>query len=197
MSALLGNGTLAFEHPLALLALPAVPLVWLMARRSLADFSASQLRAQGLLRALVLAGVAVALAGPTLRRQARAVSAVALVDVSDSVSDGALGFASTAVAGLARAAAERGDPPPRVVRFAARAEEVAAFDPKAPVIARLPPPAGAATDLALAAGFGVGLADATAIPRLLLISDGVPTRGDLVATAERLRDRGEIGRAHV
>ncbi len=121
-----------------------------------------------------------------LRRPARAVSAVALVDVSDSVSDGALAFASTAVAGLARAAAERGDPPPRVVRFAARAEEVAAFDPKAPAIARLPPPAGAATDLALAAGFGAGLVDATAIPRLLLISDGVPTRGDLVATAERL-----------
>jgi Ca-activated chloride channel homolog len=190
VSALFGNGTLAFEHPLALLALPVVPLVWLMARRSLADFSVSQLRAQALLRALVLAGVAVALAGPTLRRPARAVSAVVLVDVSDSVSDGALGFASTAVAGLARAAAERGDPPPRVVRFAARAEEVAAFDPKAPAIARLPPPAGAATDLALAAGFGAGLVDATAIPRLLLISDGVPTRGDLVATAERLRDRG-------
>ena len=93
MSTLFGNGTLAFEHPLALLALPVVPLVWLMARRSLADFSASQLRAQALLRALVLAGVAVALAGPTLRRPARAVSAVVLVDVSDSVSDGALGFA--------------------------------------------------------------------------------------------------------
>ena len=61
-----------------------------------------------------------------------------------------------AVAGLARAAAERGDPPPRVVRFAARAEEVAAVDPQAPAIARLPPPAGAATDLALAVGFGAG-----------------------------------------
>ena len=165
VSALFGNGTLAFEHPLWLLALPLVPLVWLTARRSLADFSVSQLRAQTLLRALVLAGVAVALAGPTLRRPALAVSAVALVDVSDSVSDEALGFASAAVAGLARAAEERGDPPPRVVRFAARAEEVTTFDPQAPAIARLPPPAGAATDLALAAGFGAGRVDAPAIPR--------------------------------
>ena len=190
MSGLLGNGTLAFEHPLWLLALPLFPLVWLVARRSLADFSLSQLRAQALLRALVLAGVALALAGPTLRRPARAVSAVAVVDVSDSVSDGALAFAGQAVAGLTRAAADHGDPPPRVIRFAARAEEVDTFDAKAPALGRLAPPAGAASDLALAVGFGAGLVDATAIPRLLLISDGVPTRGDLLATAERLRDRG-------
>ena len=177
---------LAFEHPLWLLALLAAPLFWLIARRSLADFPPGQLRVQALLRTLLLAGVAVALAGPTLRRPARAVSAVAMVDVSDSVSDGALAFADQAVAALGRAAAERGDPQPRVVRFAARAEEAAG----GPAIARLPPPAGAATDLALAINFGAGLVDATAIPRLLVISDGVPTRGDLVATGERLRDRG-------
>jgi hypothetical protein len=111
---------------------------------------------------------------------------VALVDVSDSVTDGALVFANQAVAALAQAAAAHGDPPPRVVRFAARAEEV---DPKQGPITRLPPPDGAGTDLALAVGFGAGLVDAAAVPRLLLISDGVPTRGDLVATAERLRDR--------
>ena len=37
MSALFGTGTLAFEHPPWLLVLLAVPLVWLMARRSLAE----------------------------------------------------------------------------------------------------------------------------------------------------------------
>src|SRR5262249_49803071 len=120
------------------------------------------------------------------RRSARAVSAVALVDVSDSVSDDALAFASQTVGALGRAAAARGDPQPRIVRFAARAEEITDGAP----IARLPAPAGDATDLALAVGFGAGLVDATAIPRLLLLSDGVPTRGDLAATAERLRDRG-------
>ena len=177
---------LAFEHPLWLLALLAAPLFWLMARRSLADFPPGQLRVQALLRTLLLAGVAVALAGPTLRRPARAVSTVAMVDVSDSVSDAALGFADQAVTALDRAAAARGDPQPRVVRFAARAEEAAGGT----AIARLPPPAGAATDMALAINFGAGLVDATAIPRLLVISDGVPTRGDLVATGERLRDRG-------
>jgi len=189
VNALLGamsDSHLAFEHPWWLAALLAAPLLWLIARRSLADFSLRQLRAQTLLRALVLAGVAAALAGPTLRRAARAVSAVALVDASDSVSDAALAFANDAVAALTRAAAERGDPRPRVVRFAGRAEEVAEGTP----VRRLPVPAGAATDLGLAVGFGAGLVDATAIPRLLLVSDGVPTRGDLAATAERLRDRG-------
>jgi uncharacterized membrane protein len=182
---------LAFEHPAWLLVLLAAPLLWLVATRwSLADFPAGQRRLQALLRTLVLAGVALTLAGPTLRRPARAISAVALVDVSDSVSDAALAFAGNAVGALARAAAERGDPPPRVVRFAARAEEIDNTASAPLAIGRLPPPTGAASDLALAAGFGAGLVDATAIPRLLLISDGVPTRGDLVATAERLRDRG-------
>jgi uncharacterized membrane protein len=184
----LAEGRLAFEHPAWLLVMLAAPLLWLAARRSLADFSTGQRRVQTLVRALVLAGVAIALAGPSVRRPARAVSAVALVDVSDSVSDAALAFAGDAVGRLARVAAERGDPPPRVVRFAARAEEIDAA--KSAAIARLAPPAGAGTDLALAAGFGAGLVDATAIPRLLLISDGVPTRGDLLATGERLRDRG-------
>jgi Ca-activated chloride channel homolog len=185
--AAMSDRQLAFEHPLWLLALLAAPLLWLLARRSLADFSTSQLRAQAVLRMLVLAGVATALAGPTLRRPARAVSAVVLVDVSDSVSETALAFANQNVAdALTRAAAERGDPRPRLVRFAARAEEVV----EGAAIGRFPPPAGAATDLALAVSFGAGLVDATAIPRLLVVSDGVPTRGDLVATGERLRDRG-------
>ena len=189
MSGLFGamsDRALTFEHPGWLLSLLVAPLFWLLARRSLADFSAGQLRLQALLRTLVVAGVAIALAGPAIRRPARAVSAVALVDVSDSVSDGALAFANQTVAALSRAAAERGDPPPRLVRFAARAEEVV----DGASIGRLPPPAGAATDLALATGFGAGMVDATAIPRLLVISDGVPTRGDLVAAGERLRDRG-------
>ena len=103
MSALFGamsamsDQPLAFEHPLWLLALLALPALWLFGRRSLADFSRGQLRVQALLRTLVLAGVAIALATPTLRRPARAVSAVAQVDVSDSVSDGALAFANQAV----------------------------------------------------------------------------------------------------
>ena len=190
LASLTGDRTLAFERP-AWLLLPLVvaPLLWVVARRSLADFPRGQLVVQALLRALVVAGVAAALAGPTLRRPARAVSAVALVDVSDSVSDEAMMTARAAVTALARAAAEHGEPAPRVVRFAARVEEITGDDVAAG-ITRLAPPAGVATDIALAINFGAGLVDATAIPRLVLLSDGVATRGDVLAAAERLRDRG-------
>ena len=129
---------LAFEHPLWLLALLAAPLFWLIARRSLADFPPGQLRVQALLRTLVLAGVAVALAGPTLRRPARAVSTVAMVDVSDSVSDSALAFADQAVAALGprrrrarRSAAARGP-----VRRARRGGRAGGARDRAPAAAR-------------------------------------------------------------
>src|SRR6185312_8205671 len=106
-------------------------------------------------------------------RPARAVSVVALADVSDSVPDEALALERDALTALTRAAEARGDAPPRIVRFAARPEEVTAGP-----LARFAPPGGTATDPALAAGLGAGLLDPAAIPRLLLLSDGLATRGD-------------------
>jgi uncharacterized membrane protein len=188
------GAALAFERPAWLLLALATPFVFVALRFSLADFSRRQLALQGTLRALVLAGLAVALAGPTLRLPARAVSVVALADVSDSVPDAAVARERDAFAALARAARDRGHPPPRLVRFAARPEEIAGAAALArggaSPVARVPAPGGAATDLALAASFGAGLTDASAIPRLLLMSDGRPTRGDLAAAAARLAARG-------
>ena len=189
MSALLGGGTLAFERPAWLLLVLAAPALYAVLRLSLADFSRRQLALQATLRALVLGGIAAALAGPTLKRPARAVSLVALVDVSDSVSDAALEVARGAVGTLAHRAEARGGPALRVVRFAARPEEIAVGAGSTTGIDRFPAPGSAATDLALALGLGAGLVDATAIPRLLLISDGRPTHGDVVATSERLAGR--------
>jgi uncharacterized membrane protein len=182
------TSALAFERPAWLLLALAAPVIFAIALRSLGDFSRLQLTLQATLRTLVVAIVAAALAGPSLRRPARAVSAVALVDVSDSVSDAGLARAAQQVAAL-RTAADRpgGDARLRVVRFAGHAEEVPAG---ASATARLPAPAGAATDLALAAGLGAGLLDPAALPRLLFISDGQATRGDLRGEAERLASRG-------
>jgi Ca-activated chloride channel homolog len=174
---------LAFERPAWLLLALAAPAIFLVATRSLGDFSRLQLTLQATLRTLVLAAVATALAGPSLRGPARNVSAVALVDVSDSMSEAALARASAAVAAL-RAAP--GGARVRVVRFAATAEEIPARAP----IARLPAPLGSATDVALATSLGAGLVDPAALPRLLLVSDGEATRGDLRAEAERLAARG-------
>ena len=189
MTTVAAGTRLAFERPAWLLLLLATPALFVLLRRSLADFPRGQLALQAALRTLVLAGVAAALAGPQLRRPARTLSVVALADVSDSVSDEALAFERAGLSALAHAAATRGDPPPRIVRFAARPEEVFSGDPANLALSRFPPPAGAATDAALAVGLGAGLVDATAVPRVLLLSDGLATRGDLDGAAARLGRR--------
>ena len=173
---------LAFDRPAWLLLSLAAPAIFAVALRSLGDFSRLQLTLQATLRTLVVAAVAVALAGPSLRRPAREVSAVALVDVSQSMTPAALERAGRAVEALRAAAGER----LRVVRFAATADEV----PRGAAVARFPAPLGDATDLALATSLGGGLLDPAALPRLLLVSDGEATRGDLRAAAERLAARG-------
>jgi uncharacterized membrane protein len=182
----LAGAQLGFERPAWLLLLLVAPLLTVLARRSLADFPRGQLRLQALVRTLVVAGVAAALAGPSLRRPAGAVSVVALADVSDSVPDQGIALEREALASLRSAAQTRGDAPPRLVRFAARPEEMAPGS----LLARFPAPGGAATDPALAAGLGAGLLDPEALPRLLLLSDGLATRGDLAGTAARLGARG-------
>ena len=106
------------------------------------------------------------------------------------MSDEALAFEGRTLAALARASAAGGDPQPRIVRFAAGPEEIAPARSAGGELSRFPAPGGAATDPALAAGLGAGLLDTAAIPRLLLLSDGLATHGDLHATAARLGARG-------
>jgi Ca-activated chloride channel homolog len=177
--------SVGLAHPAALLLLLAIPLLVVVGRRSLADFGAAQRAWQTAVRTLVLAAVAAALAAPQLRHGTNGVSLVIAADVSDSIGDQALESERRAVADAQEAAASRGEPPPRVVRFAAEPQEV-------PAGARLERmgPGGQATDLALALGLAAGLADSRAIPRLLILSDGLATRGDLGHAAARLGARG-------
>jgi Ca-activated chloride channel family protein len=190
--------SLQLGAPAWLWLLALTPALFLVAFASLGDFTRAERVAQAILRTLVLAGLALALAQPTVRRDAGAVSAVALVDVSDSVSEADLSSARALVRKLEQspAPAVLGRALPiRVVRFAATPAEViptntiasdaiTRFDPA------IAPGAGAATDLALATGLGSGLFDPAGIPRLLLISDGEPTDGDVLAAAERAAARG-------
>jgi uncharacterized membrane protein len=185
VSALLGGRTLALTHPAALLLLLVVPVLALVSRHSLADFGSGQRAWQAAVRSLALAAVAVALAGPELRHTTRGVSLVIAADVSDSVADDGLATERAAIEQATKAAATRGDPPPRVVRFAAEPEEVPAGAPLSRVGT-----GGQATDVALAVGLAGGLADTAVVPRVLILSDGLATRGDLLHAAERLGARG-------
>ncbi len=139
------------------------------------------------LRFAFLTLLAVALARPTLEYVERAVSLVALVDVSTSMSDAALADAVGFVTALEQEA-EKLDPRPSVrkIRFAAEPAEW----PQSP--AALPRLAGGLadeTDLALALSFARGLHDPGRVPRLLVASDGRATRGEALAEAAAGRAR--------
>jgi Mg-chelatase subunit ChlD len=162
-----------------------LPGLFLPALYSLTDLSlAQQLLSAGLRAALCLLLV-IALARPVqLVRHAR-VATVALVDVSASISDDQLAEARTVVAALERAR-KPGDWL-RVVTFAQHPQ--ASERPGEAAIARLPG-AGAGTDIQAALQLSYGLLPAGHLPRVLVLSDGNQTQGDVVSEAYRARELG-------
>ncbi len=191
------DGTLAFElgsraaqlgAPAWLLLLAAAPAVFVVRLGSLADFSRGQLLLQAAVRTALLFLMALVLARPALHSEAVAVSVVAVADVSDSVTDRDLEGARGFLAEVERAADPRRF---RLIRFARWPEEVVATQPPTTAaLGRLPPLAGAGTDIALGLGLGYGLIEPGTIPRILLLSDGRATGGDTLAEAERAAARG-------
>jgi Ca-activated chloride channel family protein len=173
--------SLVLEAPRWLWLLAAAPYLIAAAARSMTDASAGRRVAQTALRLLFVALGALVLAGPGLRRVETAISAVALVDGSASLSDAQLAEEGHFVEALRGAARARGASL-RVVGFGADPEELTG-----PGLRAAHP---GDTDLGLALGLGLGLLDPDRVPRLLLLSDGRPTRGDALAAAARAGDRG-------
>jgi Ca-activated chloride channel homolog len=186
----LRSAHVGLDRPAWLALLAGVPFVLFAARRSLADFPRWQREMQVVVRALVLAAVAGALAGASIVYPTRAVTVVVLADVSASVSGDALRFEQTAARDIAREAAADRCPAPRLVRFAAEAEEVGDLRRPDPGLARFGDRRDANTDIALALGYAVGYADTGAVPRIVLLSDGRGTRGDPRRAAAHLAERG-------
>jgi Ca-activated chloride channel homolog len=173
---------LLLENPAWLWLLLAAPYLVIAAMRSVTDASPARRAAQTAARLLFLALGALVLAGPALRREETAVSAVVLLDGSASIGDQQLAEEGRQAEEL-RAAAERRGAAVRVVRFGAEPEEVTGSSP-----ARAARPGD--TDIGLAVGLGLGLLDPGRVPRFLLLSDGRPTKGDAVAAAGRAAARG-------
>jgi Mg-chelatase subunit ChlD len=174
-------------QPRWLLLLATLPAIWLIRARSLTDLSRAQQALSAAVRSLLVAGLVVALARPALTRFETRVSAVYLVDVSDSVSDAQLAAAHEEVS---RALAARGDHDVRVITFARRPRllEVPARGP-------LPPFArhaggGDATDLAAALRLAEGVFPEDRLKRAVILSDGAETDGDLVAETQRAARAG-------
>ncbi len=179
-----GPWILRVGTPRSLLVLAVVPLLVATTLGSLADASRRLRVVQLAARIVLLSLLALALTDLALKDDRREVSLVALVDVSGSVPDAKLTETSRMIERLASAVSRR-DPPAslRVVRFAANAEEIRG----APT--RFAAPVGDDTDLGAALALSLGLLDPGKVPRVVLLSDGRPTRGDVLVQAERAAAR--------
>lgn len=183
------SGGLQLLRPQALWILCALPLVGAALWRSLVDLSPWQQRLSALVRMLLVAALALALARPSTIGERRTVATVLLVDVSASVGDRQLEAARKLVEDAR--AARHGDDVLRLVTFGAH-----------PRLVELPPdgaplPADAlarhdadGSDLAAALTLSYGLYPPGTLPRAVLVSDGNETEGDLAAEAAEAARRG-------
>lgn len=134
-------------------------------------------------RALVLLALGLALARPWWTRTQTAVSAVVLFDTSASITPAQRAAHLAAARRLARAAT--GPHQLTAVTFSDRPRLLASAE----VLGNTAAESTGETDVATALAFAAGQLDFTRTPRILLISDGRPTRGDAPAVAAWLARR--------
>ena len=175
--------------PRMLLVLAVAPfLVWVVTR-SLADLPRAQRWLAVGLRIVLIGVLALALARLARTTETTRVSTVFLVDVSESVTDEALAEARTIVQQTWDA---RGENDVQLVTFG-RDAQVVPIPEGAEDIPELPRPEGdrgAGSDLASALQLAYGLFPPGHLRRVVLISDGGQTEGDLLAEASRAQRFG-------
>ena len=186
----LGARPIELLDPRWLKLVAVVPFFFLIRVWSLTDLSVIQQVVQAGVRALVVAAAAIALARPTWVTRESKVATVVLVDVSDSISDRQLEAARRYVGELATATG--GDRWLGVVTFAEKPLVETRKDGSYPLARHT---AGAArgqagTDIQSAMQLGYGLYPPGHLPRLIVISDGNQTTGDLASEAYRAKELG-------
>lgn len=183
---------MTFVHPQALWLLATVPLLWALAYVSRKRHAGWRLRGAALLRSAALALLAVAIAQPRMHGLDRTISVTYVLDVSRSVSPG---FLSRSIAWI-RAANARFEPAEaRFVAFADRPRSVETVDG---LLAVAVSPTGrtgsdgviaqAATDIEQALRAAVSGFGPYGARRLVLITDGNQTQGDLWRMLPRLQE---------
>ncbi len=154
---------------------------------SLADLPTAQRILSAMLRAGFIGLLTLGLARPVETQKTRKVCAAFLVDVSDSMADAAIDDARQDVE-RALLAKGRNDCV-RVVSFAKRPRLVPVADANGrisiPPFVRPGGTLGAGTDVASALQLAYGLFPAGTIRRVVILSDGNQTDGDLLAEASR------------
>jgi Mg-chelatase subunit ChlD len=173
--------------PRWLLLASVVPAFYLLRVLSLTDLSITQQVLQATLRSLVVIGVAVALARPSWVTTQSKVSTIALVDVSASVSDKQLAAARAYVDELVAA---EGDGNLQLVTFAEKPRVVRKGDGKLSDAIARHAGAGAGTDVQAAMQLAYGLYPDGYLPRMVIVSDGNQTVGDVATEAYRAKELG-------
>ena len=175
-------------RPTALYLAAIVPLFYLLRIVSLTDLSLAQQLTQATLRSLVILGIAVALARPSWITEQSKVATIVLVDVSDSVSDKQLAAARDYLDAIEAAEA---DGNLQLVTFAEKPTVVRKTEGKAlsTGIARHVG-GGAGTDTQAAMQLGYGLYPDGFLPRMVIVSDGNQTQGDVAVEAYRAKELG-------
>ncbi|MCC6873760.1 MAG: VWA domain-containing protein [Sandaracinaceae bacterium] len=174
--------------PAFLAAIGIAPLLLFGLSLSLADLPRAQRWLGALLRALLIAVLALALSRVARTTDATKVCTVFLVDVSDSVTGESIGLARERV----RAAWDaRGDTDVRLVTFARDARVVPIGDEGVPELRRhREEGAGAGSNLQSALQLAYGLYPPGHVRRAVILSDGGQTEGDLLADVARDRELG-------
>ncbi|MGE5181062.1 MAG: VWA domain-containing protein [Acidobacteriota bacterium] len=165
-----------------------VPAFFVIRVLSLTDLSVLQQVVQASLRSLVIAGLALALARPSWVTRTNKVATIVLVDVSDSMSDKQLAAAKQYVDELEQT---EGSGNLQLVTFAEK-PTVARHPDSGPLsggIARHAG-AGAGTDTQAAMQLAYGLYPDGYLPRMVIISDGNQTQGDVAVEAYRAKELG-------
>jgi Mg-chelatase subunit ChlD/uncharacterized membrane protein len=174
--------------PLLVLAALVLAAEWLVTRRRIA-VPRGQRRIGAVARLAGVALLAAALLGPSIARPSDDVAVVFVLDASDSL--GADGRAA-AEAFVVDALAERGDDRAAVVVVGGEARVAAAMADDTGATALDAPAAvdASSTDLALGVRLARSLLPDDARPRIVVVSDGRATTGDLATEADGLAEAG-------
>lgn len=191
-------GPLQFDRPLWLVLAPVLwVLMWLIARRSLSGLGTGTRRTAITVRFIVAGLIAVAMAEPNIRREGKDVSVLVVLDQSDSmprdVRDAAgkfledaskdaratdrIGVVSTAEEALARVLPSTQVPPETAIE-----ESIVNGD--------LAPGPTEGTDLADGVRMAMAIKPEDTAARIVIISDGNETKGNLLSAAERAKAAG-------
>lgn len=197
-----GEQTLRLLEPRWLGVLLVAPLLLWVLGRSLADLPWQQRVLSWIFRVAFLGLLALGLGQLVETERVDRVCTVALLDVSHSISDESLAEGSNHVRALWEG--RRPDDELRLVTFAERPREVplaTTDDAKGPL--SLPPPkelrhepGGAGTDLRAALQHAYGGFSPGCLRRVVVISDGVETQGQVLGEVGRARELGIRVHAH-